>query len=94
MGAAYLIPGAQIETNPLLFMNEGKDDVILSLNLYFDVLVDFQGDRLDRGCVHVDAQVPPVPSLRVLIFGEVVAQAVAQAQPRWGGRVRGLWGSA
>ena len=59
-----------------------EDDLVLAPDLHLNVLVDFQGDGLDGGRVHVEAEIPPVPGLLVLIFGEVVAQVLAQAQPR------------
>ena len=63
-------------------MVEAEGDLVLAPYLYFDVLVDFQGDGLDGRRVDVQVQIPPVPGLLVFAFGEVVAQVLAQAQPR------------
>ena len=77
-----LVLGAQVQANVLLVVGEVEDDFVLAPDLHLDVLVDFQGDGLDGGRVHVEAEIPPVPGLLVFIFGEVVAQVLAQAQPR------------
>lgn len=66
----------------LLLVDEAEDDLILAPYLYLDVLVDFQGDGLDGGCMDVEVQIPPVPGLLVLVSGEVVSQVWAQVQPR------------
>lgn len=63
-------------------MEEAEDDLILALYFYLDVLVDFQGDTLDRRYVDMDTQVPPVPGLLMFVFGEVVAQVDARIGPR------------
>lgn len=66
----------------LLLVDEAEDDLILARYFYLDVPVDFQGDGLDRGCVGVNIEIPPVPGLLPFAFVEVVAQVSAQAQPR------------
>lgn len=74
-------------------MDEAEDDLLLALDLYLDILVDIQGDGLDRGRVDVQVQVPPVPGLLGFVFGKVVAQVLAQAQPRLRSPIRqlGTW---
>ena len=61
---------------------EAEDDLVLAPYLHMDVLVQFQSDAHEGGCMHVQVQVPPVPGLLLLAFGEVIAQEFAQAQPR------------
>lgn len=78
----YLVLGTQVQANVLLWVDEVEDDLFLAPYLYLDVPVDFQRDGPERGCVDVEAQIPPVPGQLAFVLWEVVAQGLAQVQPR------------